>query len=316
MTDVANLHRIAIIGAGYMAAEHARAFASWDDATIVGIVGRSAARAEALASEYGCSAFPTIGDLHASQRPDAVIIAVPELACRNVCEEAFPLDWVVLAEKPVGHNLAAAESLLALSQQYQRDVFVALNRRSYSATRHALSLFDDNGGRRLVVVNDTQDLAGARAMGQPEEVCRNYMFANSLHLVDYLRIFGRGAVKSVDVTVPWNGDEPGPVVATVHFESGDVGLYHAIWDGPGPWSVTVTDMAHRAELRPLEQLGIQRPGERSLTMVERDEDDISFKPGLRWQARQLLDHLSGRSCDLATLDDATESMRLVGRIYA
>ena len=105
------------------------------------------------------------------------------------------------------------------------------------------------------------------------------------------------------------------MAATIRFSSGDVGVYQAVWNGPGPWSVSVTNSSTRLELRPLEKLGVQRRGERRLTEVAPDPIDLEYKPGLRHQAEQLISALEGRKTSLATLDDAMRSMELCGRIY-
>jgi len=141
------------------------------------------------------------------------------------------------------------------------------------------------------------------------------MYANSIHLVDYLNVFGRGEIVAVDPVLRWSADKPGFVVASVRYSSGDTALYQAVWDGPGPWAVTVTNCQVRLEMRPLEQLGVQRRGERRLTAMPPDSIDAEFKPGLRHMAEQVIDHLSGRTSTLATLDEATRSMALCADIY-
>ena len=43
-------------------------------------------------------------------------------------------------------------------------------------------------------VSDQQSFAEGRAAGHPEEVVRHFMYANSIHVIDYLLQFGRGEV--------------------------------------------------------------------------------------------------------------------------
>jgi predicted dehydrogenase len=306
---------VAIVGAGYMAQEHARAFASLPNVEIAGVVGRSRARAEAFALAHGTQVYSSIGELHRRTGADAVVVAVNELSIRSVCEACFAFPWTCLLEKPVGVDLPEANAILMASRRAGNRCFVALNRRSYSATRQALSHLENDPGSRLVSVLDQQDMESVRASGQPEEVVRNYMFANSIHLVDYLNLFGRGDIVAVEPVVRWNPDSPGFVVGAVRFASSDVGLYQAVWNGPGPWSVTITNASVRLELRPLEQLGIQRRGERRLTAVEPERIDTQFKPGLHYQAEQLVRALEGASTTLTSLEQATRSMALCADLY-
>jgi predicted dehydrogenase len=308
--------RIAIVGAGYMAGEHAKAFANWPGVRIVGVCGRRRERAEALASAYGTTAFDSVDEMRRASGADAVVVAVNELSMKPVCEQVFAHDWAALLEKPVGLNLAQAREIEALANG--RRAWVALNRRAYGSTRAALAELEALGGDagpRLISVLDQQNMKDARAGGQPEPVVRHYMYANSIHLVDYLNAFGRGKVVDVETRVPFDAARPGHVVATVRFSSGDVGVYQAVWDGPGPWAVSVTNRRVRVEMRPLEQVAVQRRGERHLTALSADPRDTEYKPGLHVQAGWLLDELCGRPTPLASLAEATRSMALVAAIY-
>lgn len=307
--------KIAIVGSGYMAQEHAKAFASLPNVEIVGVCGRSRARAEALAGTHGVPVYDSIASLYQGTQADAVVVAVNELSAREVCLAAFAHPWLCFLEKPVGLDLAQAEEITAAAHSAGTKAYVALNRRSYASTRQALSELAADDSPRLISVLDQQDMASAREGGQPEAVVRNYMYANSIHLIDYLNLFGRGEIVAVHPTQPWDAERPGHVVATVHYASGDVGVYQAVWNGPGPWSVTVTNAQVRLEMRPLEKLGIQRRGERRLTEAPADAIDTEFKPGLRHQAEQIVEALEGRPTSLAPLDEATRSMALCADIY-
>ena len=306
--------KLAIVGAGYMAREHLRAFAAIDGCQIVGICSRTNAKAAELASDFGGSVFETIEAMYLETQADIVVVAVPELATLDVCKQIFRFPWISLLEKPVGYNLEQAEEILHLCTTQNRDSYVALNRRSYAATRGASDLLPQAEPRHIIV-HDTQDAEEAAAMGQPRQVVANYMFANSIHLVDYFSYFSRGQLAAVDVTLPWNSSRPTTVVATLRYDSGDTGLYVGNWNTPGPWFVTVTTNSIRAELRPLERAGFQRRGERQLTIIEPDLFDSEYKPGLHYQASQIARRLNGESANLATLEEATRSMRLVAKIY-
>lgn len=307
--------RIAIVGAGYMATEHSRAFAAIEGVAIVGVVGRSPERAQGLAADHGCPVYTDIETMFAGSAADAVVVAVPELACRTVCEKVFEFPWVSLLEKPVGRDFDEARCLNDLREQRGRSAFVALNRRSFHSTREAQKLLAESDSPRFILVHDTQDTAVARQVGQPAEVIHDWMFANSIHLVDYLRQFGRGEIVAVDVPLAFDAENPHSVGATVSFSSGDRAVYFGAWNVPGPWYVTVANEDIRIELRPLEALSFQRRGERALTPVKGCAIDSNFKPGLYYQAEQFIKAVKGEKSSLTTLGDATSSMELVARIY-
>jgi predicted dehydrogenase len=307
--------KIAIVGAGYMAQEHAKAMHSLPDVEIAGFCSRTRSRAEALAQTYSVPVFDTIEEMYETTRADAVVVTVNELSMPTVCDACFRFPWVCLLEKPVGVDLVAAKRILDNSRQSGNRSYVALNRRSYSATRQALSELAADDSPRLISILDQEDQEAARGAGQPEEVVRNWMYANSIHLIDYLSFLARGDVVSVEHGVPWSPDAPGFVVAIVRFSSGDVGVYQAVWNAPGPWSVSVTNRSLRLEMRPIEKLAVQRRGDRRLTEVSPESIDSEYKPGLRCQAEQLVEALKGHTPKLASLEDATRSMALCAKIY-
>src|SRR5439155_9676976 len=116
-------------------------------------------------------------------------------------------------------------------------------------------------------VQDQEDQARALAAGQPPRVVENWMYANSIHVIDYFLMFGRGKLKAAQPVLRWNPKQPGVVVAGIEFDSGDTGLYEGIWDGPGPWAVSIATREKRWEMRPLEQAAFQLAGQRRLEPV-------------------------------------------------
>ena len=173
----------------------------------------------------------------------------------------------------------------------------------------------DDPAPRFIHVQDQQSLDVARQIGHAEPVVRNWMYANSIHLVDYLRAFGRGEISAVTPIARWNPQAPGVVLAKVTFTSGDIGLYEGIWHGPGPWACTVTTPRRRWELRPLEKATYQNAGERKLVPVDVDAWDEAFKPGFRLQAERVVNAVRGKANGAVTLDDGVATMRLIRDIF-
>ena len=308
---------VAVIGAGAMAEQHISAFVDIPGVEVAGIHSRTRPKADRLAEEFGISKVcDSVAELYHKTSADLLVVAVSVLSVRDVCAEAFQFPWTCLIEKPVGYDLAEAEEIAAEACKLGRQAFVALNRRHYSSTKAVTADLAEDGEPRLIHVQDQEDLSAAVASGQPEQVVQNWMYANSIHLVDYLRVFGRGEVTSVQPIIRWDPELPRFVVAKVTFSSGDIGLYEAIWNGPGPWAVTVTTQTKRWELRPLEQAAYQPRGSRKLQPVALHEWDTSFKPGFRAQAEAAVRAVKGQANGLPSLEEALASMRLVHQIYA
>jgi predicted dehydrogenase len=308
--------KAAVIGAGYMADEHIKAFSDIPEVSIVGIYSRTQERLDNLAKKHGIAkVYDSIGALYEGTRADLVIIAVPELSVNAVCKEAFKFPWQALIEKPVGYNLQDAEDISAAADKDGRKAYVALNRRHYSSTRAVLAEIDEVAGQRLVQVMDQENPIVALEGGQPPLVVDNWMYANSIHIIDYLCVFCRGDVISVDHVIQWDPQDPRFVMTKVNYSSGDIGVYQAIWNGPGPWAVTVSTQAKRWEMRPLEQAASQVYKSRKSESLPVHEWDTKFKPGLRLQAEETIKALRGEKHSLPTLADGIKTMKLVSKIY-
>lgn len=308
--------RVAIVGAGYMAREHIRAFQDVPGVRIAGIHSRTRARAEALAAQFDIPVVcESVSELYDTTRAHLVVVTVPELAMNTVSRACFEYPWTVLLEKPAGYNVEDAEDIAAAASARKRRAFVALNRRHYSSTQTVLSDMIKLPGPRFIRVQDQEDQIGALQSGQPKTVVENWMFANSIHVIDYFFMLGRGKVCAVEPIIPWNPEEPRYVATKVSFDSGDVGLYEGIWSGPGPWAVSVNTPKKRWEMRPLEQAAFQVAGVRKLEVIETHPWDTQFKPGLRLQAGKAAAAAMGEANDLPTLRDAMKSMQLIRTIF-
>ncbi len=306
-----------MIGAGYMAEEHLKAFADIPQVKVLGIHSRSRSGAELLAAKFS---IPHVCDsteeLYKKTMADLVVVAVPELAVNDVCKFAFKYPWQLLVEKPVGYNIQDAENISDAAALAGRKAYVALNRRHFSSTRAVLEKLSSLQGQRLVQVLDQENPNVALEGGQPSLVVENWMYSNSIHIIDLLRVFCRGRVEVVERIVKWDPIKPNFVVAKVAFSSGDIGIYQAVWNAPGPWSVSVNTQSNRWEMRPLEMASVQAYKDRRTESIPVHEWDIKFKAGIRLQAEEAVKAVRGESHNLPSLEDGLATMKLVQQIYA
>ncbi len=321
MTQTTTTCKVAVMGAGYTAREHIRALGDISGVEVAAIHSRTRQRAEALAVEFGIPAVcDSIPEVYERSRAALVIVTVPELAANAVAKASFAFPWTVVMEKPPGYNLDDALDIQRAAEDRKCRVLVALNRRFLATTLQAKAELDRTSAPRFIKVQDQQSQSAALAGGKPAEVVRHYMYANSIHTIDYLRVFGRGNITVVDPILRWDPEHPGVVVCRIEFDSGDVGLYEGIWHGPGPWAVTVTVPEKRWEMRPLEQLTTQelggRPQSADPSFVDPNSWDRNFKPGFRLQAEAMVRAACGLPSHAVSLADAIETMRLIQRIFA
>jgi predicted dehydrogenase len=315
MTEAQNGFRVALIGSGAMANEHARAFADIPGVTLAGVFSRTREKAEQFARKFQIpEVCASASELYQRTAADLVVLAISPVHTKEIGLQCFQFPWCVLMEKPPGVNLHEAVSLQEAACRLQRKVLVALNRRFYFSTRTALHDLDQRSGDRHVHVLDQQSVDFAASLGHEQGILDNWHYCCSVHLVDYLRVFGRGQ-PSVTRTLRSNGRVRRVVVANLEFDSGDTAVYECIWSGPGPWAVMVTTPEKRWEMRPLESLSYQDAGQRVLVPVPINPRDTDFKAGFRLQAEHAMAAAQGKPSDSVTLDDALETVRLVNRIY-
>lgn len=308
--------KIAIIGAGYMSREHIRAFKSIPNVEVSGIVSRTICKAKELAKEFDIKIVTdTIAELYAQTKADLVIISVPVLKTKEIVLEALKYPWLQLIEKPVGCSVQEGEEILSTFIKKKQKGFVAFNRRFYSSTQTVIQDQVTSNDTRFITVLDQEDPWVKTQEPKPQQLIDCWMYANSIHLVDYFRFLGRGKIISVVPIIKWNPANPFIVTAQLNYESGDIGFYQAVWGAPGPWAVTITTKEKRWELRPLEQASCQVYGSRNPETAPIEKADIDFKAGILAQAEEAVKAVKGLPHSLVTLEDSLETMKLVRSIY-
>ena len=117
--------KIALIGTGGWARQHARILQGRPDVDLCGIMGRNAERTAQRAAEYNTLPYTSIQTMLDEQQPDFVCVCLPNQhhfqPTMQVIEAGFPL----LVEKPLVFELEQADALIEAAAQ--RDLFFAIN---------------------------------------------------------------------------------------------------------------------------------------------------------------------------------------------
>ena len=245
---------IAIIGAGGMATQHIRRLTTLDNVKISGIFNRSRQKAEDLSKEYGINVVAhSIAELYFKTQADGVIICVAETATIQICTEASRFPWKILAEKPIGLSVKDTSMMCHMFEGDTTQFFVAMNRRFYSSVRAALEFLSKVQGPRTVMIFDQEDPNSALRLGRDRQVCANWHFANSIHLIDLFFVFCRGHLSEVRNLISGASlFESSTRHSLLTFDGVDIGIYNAFWNAPGPWALIVETKELRVELRPIE----------------------------------------------------------------
>jgi 2-hydroxy-4-carboxymuconate semialdehyde hemiacetal dehydrogenase len=128
--------KIAIIGSGSIAADHAAAIQQlksderWKELTLDTVVGRRAEEAEAFATTWGMRSGTTeLDNVLSDHSIQAVIVTSPTDLHANHTERALQSGKHVLCEIPLATSLAETDSLIALAEQHDRRLMVCQTQR-------------------------------------------------------------------------------------------------------------------------------------------------------------------------------------------
>ena len=148
--------RVAIVGCGGIAHQHARAYAGSGRTELIGLVDIVSERAEAYADAYGGRTYPDVKSLMSEARPDLVSVATPPGAHAEVAAEVLRADASVLIEKPPCPTLAELDVVAEAERAGAGTAYVVFQHRHGSGARRAAELLSSGAlGRPLVAVCET-----------------------------------------------------------------------------------------------------------------------------------------------------------------
>jgi predicted dehydrogenase len=111
--------RVAVVGVGEFGRNHVRVWREIEGAELVGIVDTNAERAQKTAAEFGTRVLSDLDTL-ASERIEAVSLAVPTAEHARIGSRILDAGIDVLVEKPVAASLAEADTLIAAARRHNR----------------------------------------------------------------------------------------------------------------------------------------------------------------------------------------------------
>ena len=106
---------VGVIGVGHLGQHHARLYAHFPDTQLIGIVDLDRDRAKAIARQYNIPVFPNVQALLGEV--DAISVAVPTAAHRNVVQRCLEAGVHVLVEKPLASTIDEARDLVDCASQ-------------------------------------------------------------------------------------------------------------------------------------------------------------------------------------------------------
>lgn len=236
MTDV----RVGLVGAGFIARAHARAYADIADADVVAVAAPTSAATFVDEHVPAAVAYPDVDALLAETAVDVVDVCTPTPTHRSVIERCADVDGIVVCEKPLARTLADAEAVAPLVDYVGHVV------RFDPAYRTA----------RETVGSASVGVVRTRRIGPPPDWADWYadrdasggvLLDLAIHDFDFLR-WMLGPVERVFARRQ-RMDETEHAVAVLRFASGAVGHVEASWAQPESRAFTTAlEIAARDQL--------------------------------------------------------------------
>ena len=219
-------------------------------------------------------------------------------------------------EKPAGCASRETAHLAQMAGERGLVNMVGLNRRYYSVVQQALLAVLQLGPIRGIVIEAHEPISAFRSRQQfAPWLYDNWMLANSIHMIDLVRLLGGHVVdlKGFGVTSREpNGDN---FTASMRTDTGALATFIACWDSAGGNQLRILGRGIAAELTPETGVLLYSGGRRF--GLRPDWADQHFKPGLYAQNSAFLHAVCNNikpTFPASDLADNVHTMQLVERI--
>lgn len=304
--------KVAFIGAGTTGVEHIKAFKSLKQKVkLVSVCTKTKKSGIEIAKKFKIEkSYTSIKEMYLANKPDLVVVCVPIIKLKKIFKEVIKFEWKIIFEKPLGINLK--ETIYLLKQIKDKNkIALALNRNNYCSTQDIQKKILKDKSERVITIEDQQNIKNLKKT--PYLIKKNYMFANSIHLVDYCRIFARGKILSIQNIFLKIKKEKIWSIKKLKYSSGDIVFFNIKWNLPGLWSLSISTKKLFFECRPLEVLNYQSTdGKRFIKKYKLDQ---KFKPGFLNQAKEVIKFAKNQNNNLPKYKDILYTTQLIDKLY-
>lgn len=303
---------IFFFGAGSIIENHIIAAKNFKDLVLYGIYSRTFLKAKKIKEKYKIkNVYKDLKKISLpSESINIAIVGVNVESTFQVFKKIYKIFDICLLEKPAGYNFLEAKKIKILSKKSKKKFFISLNRRFFSSTLKLKQMLQKDNGRRLLSIVDSQSPINLKNV-HPQKVLSNWIFANSIHLIDYINFICRGKLISLKLQ---KGSTNDLKIFNFLFSSGDLCIYTQLWNRPGPWSVSISTKEKFYKLEPLEQLTYRTKKSYKYQNCMSKSKDIKFKPGFYEIYKNLRLLSYGKKHNLISLDKSFKLMRLINNI--
>ena len=305
--------KICLVGAGKTMQKHLDVFKNFKNIEFSGIYNRSKKKALFLKKKYKIKKiFNDITKMYKDTKSDYIIVVVSPEASFKILKKCIKYPWIIFTEKPLGCNYTEGKILINLVKKSKSNLFIGMNRRSYISTKNLMvNLKKQKSKKRFVEILDQQ---APNEKKFNKKVIKNWHFANSIHLIDYIPQICRGNIKEFKRKIFKLGGKKKYLECKIKYTSGDECFYKALWYIEGKWHVKVTLKNKVFILKPLEKFKVGKPNKSNFYLLKRNYSiDKKFKPGFFNQAKNLLNKKKIKN--LVNVIEYQKTNNLIKKIY-
>lgn len=291
-----------LIGAGNIGIEYAKVLAALNKEFIT--IGRGHEKAQAFREATGKDVVEGGLESYLQSKPEVVEYAIVAVNVQYLASTTIALMKYgvkkILCEKPGFNDPSELDEVVEIAKKTKSKVFYAYNRRFFASVLKAEEIIKDDGGMTSMNFEFTEWGHVIENTEHPDEVKRNWMTANSSHVIDLAFFMGGEPVQMSSYTagaLSWH--KPSCFVGAGVTKKGVLFNYQANWNAPGRWAVEIQTPSHRVYLKPMEQIQLQDKGSIKVYPVEIDDHlDKEYKPGFYLETKAFLKGDELRLCSL------------------
>lgn len=301
-----------LIGAGAIAKEYAKVLSALDKDFIT--IGRGHESALQFTEAIGKDVVEGGLELFLKSNPTVAEYAIVAVNVQHLAETTIMLMKYgvkhIFCEKPGFNEPSELGAVATVAKETGAKVYYAYNRRFFSSVLKAEEIIKEDGGMTSMDFEFTEWGHIIENSKHPAEVKRNWLTANSSHVIDLAFFLGGDPTQIASFTageLTWH--KPSCFVGAGVTNKGILFNYQANWNAPGRWAVELQTPLHRIYLKPMEQLQLQDKGSVKVYPVEIDDHlDKEYKPGFYLETKAFLEGDIKRLCSVEEQKDHLENI--------
>ncbi len=304
---------IGIIGTGLISQEYINIFKKIN-VNVQIVCARKKKKLKEFCSKNHILKSTTEIDQLMNEKLDGVVVCISPESSLLIAKKLSKFKGKILFEKPVGLNLEQTEQIYKLFKR-KKNFFVALNRRFYQSTILAKKLLQNSKKKKFVSIYDQENTIAAKKNGHHKLTIKNWMYANSVHLVDLINFFVNSKIiKIKNKKIKFKNSLI--FESIINFKNGDIVEFKSFWNMPAPWKIDISNEKIFIQLMPIEIISYRTNLKKvDIKDFKFDKEDQNFKPGFFLQSQHFKKELKNIKNNLVNLKQYRQTVLLINKIF-